>query len=438
MKIRKVFIGCLVLSSILVSAQFKKITNSIENLNNQASEITLKTSTKKQLNLENISTFDDVLNYSIDELPNYLPEYLDITGLNVTEKTSINLESYNYNYIVPTEEELSISIFDDMYESFSESAIEVFEELREDDYNYDEFFTLIENDFIQPEIETKYSAHRLAKRSLSSNDPVSNLNNLLLSVGLSAAAITVLVASASVLVSTAPVAWCIPYSVPATIAALLCIVTVILINWNLICQIFEAMVNLFIECIQALANVVRDFFDWIYSQVQTSSVSSTITIGTETFQFQEIKTNDVSGTLAIVTACRRSNNVFLMQYVKTDSFQIALGTPVTEQFCISNGTHRLGYSSYTWYQNVARRLITRAGSGITTNNPEMHVDSTLPFGFKHFHNCKQVGGEITRITQSENALYHRTHSMFGLLYYYGLNTTTNQMDVICHPGNPQP
>ncbi len=102
--------------------------------------------------------------------------------------------------------------------------------------------------------------------------------------------------------------------------------------------------------------------------------------------------------------------MFLMQYVNKDSFQIAFGTPVTESFCATYGTHRLGFSSYTWYQNVARRLIINAGSGATTAAPELDVGGSLPFGFKYFHNYDYIQGTST-LEKSSLSLLHRTHSM---------------------------
>lgn len=58
-----------------------------------------------------------------------------------------------------------------------------------------------------------------------------------------------------------------------------------------------------------------------------------------------------------------------MQYVNYKSFEIALGAPVTKEFCIQYKTHYLGFSSHRWYQNTARELILKPGQGTQLQTP---------------------------------------------------------------------
>lgn len=377
-------------------------------------------------------TYEDVMYDALEAVKNNLDDYIEITCLNVTDKESINLPNYNPNYIVPTEQELSDEIYNDMMSDLNSEGNATFMTLRYDNYDYDQFFTVAESNFIDLSLKPKYNDYPPIIE-LSLDDPVEQLGVLLTSAGLSVAAIYVLTGSAGVLCATAPVAWCLPYSVPATIAALTAIVGVVLINWDIICSIFTEIIDLFIECLEALEEVIVEFFDWVYTQVTVSSIAATAVIGATTFEFTEVKTQDLVGTIAIAESARRKYDVFLMQYVTADSFQIAIGMPVTEDFCVQNNTHAMGFSSYTWYQNVARRLIVNAGSGYTTAAPELHLYNSLTgsgpeFGFKHFHNCDSFGFRLN------DPILHRTHSFFGLLYY----SPNSDGQGSVHPSNPLP
>lgn len=377
-------------------------------------------------------TYEEVMYEALEEVKSNLSEYLEITCLNVTDKESINLSNYDPDYVAPTDEELSNEIYNDMISELNSEGNETFMTLRYNNYDYDQFFTVVESNFIDLSLKPKYNDSPPIME-ISLDDPIEQLGVLLTGVGLSTTAIYVLTCSAGVLGTTAPMAWCLPYSIPATVAALTTIVGVILINWEVICSVFTEMIDLFVECLEALEEVIVEFFDWVYSQVTVSSVAATAVIGTTTFEFTEVKTKDLVGTIAIAETSRRTYDVYLMQYVNVDSFQIAIGKPVTEDFCVQNSTHAMGYSSYTWYQNVARRLIINAGSGYTTSVPELHLydastNSGPQFAFKHFHNCDSLGIRIEILPM------HRSHSFFGLLYY----SPNSDGQGSVHPNNPLP
>ena len=56
-----------------------------------------------------------------------------------------------------------------------------------------------------------------------------------------------------------------------------------------------------------------------------------------------------------------------------DHLNIAIGFPVEEEWCKQWHVLLSGYSTYTWYQNTARRLILEAGTGFTSNKPEINL-----------------------------------------------------------------
>ena len=109
--------------------------------------------------------------------------------------------------------------------------------------------------------------------------------------------------------------------------------------------------------------------------------------------------------------------VLLIAGLNSSSFQIALGTPVIEDFCITFKTHYLGYSSYTWGESKAKELILYAGTGYTSTAPELHLFNKakptlkLPyFAFQHFHNFTSNGKRDERKPQV------KCHSFFGPLF----------------------
>lgn len=83
-------------------------------------------------------------------------------------------------------------------------------------------------------------------------------------------------------------------------------------------------------------------------------------------------------------------------------------------------THQLGFSSYTWYQNAARKLIIKAGTEYTSKNPELHLydksinNNSPKFAFKHFHNYTADG------IRYENKFAKHSHSFLD--YYSGHQT----------------
>lgn len=121
----------------------------------------------------------------------------------------------------------------------------------------------------------------------------------------------------------------------------------------------------------------------------------------------------------------------LANYVSKNDFQIC-PIPVSFDFCVTWQTHFEGLSSYTWYQNTARNLILKAGTKLTTVSPEIDsFNSPEYFAMKHFHNCEYVNDVITRVKAQP---MHRSHSFFGLLYYY----PSSDSEPIVHPDSPTP
>lgn len=137
----------------------------------------------------------------------------------------------------------------------------------------------------------------------------------------------------------------------------------------------------------------------------------------------------------MVRKLRWTDSILLMQYVTDGGFNLC-STPVTFEYCESTKSHKHGFSSYTWYQNTARGLTLKAGTGVTTAKPEIgsFAGSNVVL-MKHFHNCRlNEKGEAVRISNKEDAEAHRSHSFFGQLYYYPNGTS----GPVVNPDSPNP
>lgn len=118
---------------------------------------------------------------------------------------------------------------------------------------------------------------------------------------------------------------------------------------------------------------------------------------------------------------------------------MAYTLPMTFDECKLFKTHKQGLSSYTWYQNVARKLILEAGSGFTTPSPELHPNQMIPgvnILFKHFHNYKKgLDGRLRKYKDNvAERNFSKVHSFFGLGYW----KPSSSSDFEIHPGNPDP
>ncbi len=204
---------------------------------------------------------------------------------------------------------------------------------------------------------------------------------------------------------------------------------IIVENWDVISSIIGDIKNWFCDQFSTFSSLINSYFDDAVVKGKESKIASRVYVGDKEFEFEEINTEDSIRQIEIAKKARRTYDVFLMQYVNNKTFQIALGVPTTIDFCINYKTHLNGFSSYTWYQNSARKLIMQAGTGYTNDVPELHlyVESSeqgkekCNFAFKHFHNFTSVGKRDIR------KLPHRSHSFFGLLYYVPNNDGIGQV-----------
>lgn len=394
------------------------------------------------LHNDKIDTNDanEIFQMALNEYNSILALYIDITGLNVTNKDAINLNYYDENYVAP---EFYNVLYD--YQNNLESSLDVGQEakynmLRKEYYQFDRFVSLINCKFndltpllkydhinvnnplipitpLYPTLLTSDNQNTIMLADASSS--ADELIAILVALGLSTEVQLAISSSVSTLTiglsaSAIPfIGWAL--AVVLIIESLVAISTIIIENWNIIKPKLEEIRNWFLINFAIFSPYINTYFDDVKDNGEETTISSIITINQQEFKFIEVKVDDVETQVYLVTKARRTYDVYLMQYIGQNSFQVALNTPVSVEYCIENITHFGKYSSNTWYQNTARSLIINAGSGYTSKMPELNLknnDKNPKYAFKHFHNYDAQGKRINKPDD-----IHRIHSFFGLLYW---------------------
>lgn len=374
---------------------------------------------------------NEVLAEALEQFKVEIHNYIDITGLNVENKELINLPDFDPNYIPPTFGEVIYDVKVDMEARFDVVEYQQYQDIIRKSSAVDKFVSLAEVKYENLNPALNYQMHELMPRRALDASALQSLNSILSSFSQE---IVVAFGAAIALLKAAIGSSWFPYVAAALIVAAIILIAVIIItHWDEICEKFPVLKEWTQNTFPNNADVFNEYFNETQVLVQESTIARTETIGGETFAFNEVKTRDVAAIAKLTREARWTENVYLMMYIKEESFLVAMDKPVSEAFCVANGTHRNGYSSYTWYQNTARRLIVYAGSGVTTAKPE--IDSLNDPGLiflKHFHNCYKVGTKILRIEY--NNVLHWTHSFFGQMFYYPEGSNKP----VVHPQSPNP
>ncbi len=395
---------------------------------------------KKLLNDAEISDNDLCLIFetAISNYENEFSNYLDITALNVSDSEAINLVDYDSDYVAPY-------FYDVMYEyqctlenSLTIEETNRYENLKSNNYLFDRYVSLNSVLYSNLSPQLFYEHDGIPTNPMvpiTPNHPfiiydfdhinriassTSGIITILSSAGLAESIIAAFTACISTMTTGLSTSW-IPYvgwalAIALIVGALIALVVIIVENWEAISAVLNDIKNWFLQEFSRFSSYINSFFESAIAKGNESLISSRVMIGDREFEFSEVKSNDEAKQADIVWSLRRTYDVLLMQYVNSNSFQIAIGMPVTKQFCIQYRTHYNGFSSYTWYQNNARSLIIQAGTGYTTLDPELHLliqnyNTHSRFAFKHFHNCDANG------VKCNSAIQGRTHSFFGLLYW---------------------
>lgn len=429
MKLKRLFMLAIGTAFLLTNAgKPVVVANEINKINEDVTQQVMCL-TNSVSNEEETEDPNVIFSRAIEEYKEQFDSYIDITGLNVDVKESITLPEFDINYVAPTYGEVMYEYQLNLEASLTATQLNRYDDLRKADFTFDKYVALNQNKYLDLTIPPKYEhVNTMAVVTTA-------LVGILSGAGLTQAAISAFTSAVSTLSIAISTSW-IPIigwalAIGLAVGALIALTVIIVQYWDEICTVFEEIKNWFVTEFYAFADFINSYFDDAKTQVEESSNAGTVQVGDKKLRFDQVNAKDVATQAALVKKVRWTNDILLMRYVEDESFQIC-PIPVPYEFCVKWGTHKEGLSSYTWYQNKARNLILYAGSGVTTNAPEIgfSTDSNIIF-MKHFHNCKVVDDQIVRI---ETQPMHWTHSFFGQLFYY----PTGSNGPVVHPDSPNP
>jgi len=374
---------------------------------------------------------EEIFSRAIEDYKEEFDDYINITGLNVEDKEDVTLPNFDINYVAPTYGEVMNEYQINLEASLTPIQLEKYDLLRQRDYNFDKYVALNQNKYVNLNTPTKYN-HIMPAAVVTTA-----LVGILSGAGLTQAAISAFTGAVGTLSAAISTSW-IPFigwvlAVGLAVGALIALTVIIVQYWDEICSVINDIKNWFLEQFSAFADLINSYFDDAVAQGEASTISRREHIGDRDFDFVELKE------AALAEVCRegrRNSNVYLIpKKLKGEHLDIAIGFPVDEKWCKKYHVLLSGYSTYTWYQNTARRLIIEAGTGFTSNKPELHLknlniddgDKLPKFGFSHFHNYTAAGFRDNKKPQ----VY--AHSFFGLLKW-----APNEDGVAeTHPDSPQ-
>lgn len=405
---------CLI-SSIFISISTNsnyKCSKTIENKN-----ITFSIKNDETIELSSLEDQSgEVFQNALNEYDYVYSSYIDVLSINVEDKSLINLSEYNPNYIVPTCYKVMLERQNNYESSLDMLTRANYESLKKSDEGFDKYVALNANEYTNLNPITTY--HGVSTINLASIS--SGLSLILSGAGLSAKLIAAFEASLETLKLGLKIltisAFGKALAAGIVAGALIAITTIIVTNRNKIAKIFEDIKNYFLEEFVNIKYKIINFFKDINNKINDSLKTKIEIIAGMSLEFLLVQSWDLPTQKEMVDSCKNNEKyVKLMQRVKEDSFQMIKGL-VTVDFCISNKTHKAGYSSYVWQKQTAKELILKAGTGFVYEdgcNKLFNAEKTLYF-FKHFHNGDIDNDEIIRHNGKDE---HRSHSFYGPILY---------------------
>lgn len=456
MNLKKLFVFCLAfVFPFTIAGREKMVSSQINIIKDKTTQVIRRAVNQSVGDTEDP---DEIFSRAIDAYKDEFKDYLDVTALNVLDKEAVNLLDFDVNYVAPEFYDVMYDYQTKLEASLTPLQLERYESVRKQVYSFDRYVTLNSIKFSSLNPSLKY-IHDV--KPVNPTLPITPVNptlpgtgnsttrvaaaataeiiGILEGAGLAQKIINAFTACISTMTTGLSTSW-IPFvgwtlAVALITGALIALVVIIVKNWDKIKTAINDIKNWFLEQFSSFASFIESFFADAIAQGKESIISSTLELDGKTFTFSEIKITDVASTVAIANQCRRKKDVLLIKSVNANGMQIDLVNSVNVDYCIKHQTHLNGYSSYTWYQNTARELILKAGSGYTTAKPELHLyDKNKPdnhspkYAFKHFHNYDAAGNRIEKPKD-----VRKVHSFFGLLYW-----TENDDGVgTVHPNSPK-
>lgn len=366
---------------------------------------------------------DEVFRRSIDGYQNEFSEYLNIAGLNVWDKEAISLPEFDINYVAPDFSQVMHDYQSDLEASLSTTQLQNYESLRRQDYSFDRYVTLNQSFYRNLGIELKYN-HTIKPNNplnpITPSNPKVNPGGgsiarvaaaatagivaILTEAGLGEAVITAFTSCISTMTIGLSTSW-IPFvgwalAVALVVGALIALTVIIVENWSAICEKMDEIKAWFMEQFSAFSAFIDTYFGDAAAKGEESKVAKRIEVGGQKLEFIDtIITQDI--VKSIVDDCKRNRKIKLMANIKNPINEKGKHwwmcyAKVDEKFVINNKLYDFGVCTYTWYNNIAKRMMAEGSNRINGNYKLLIYDKTIKqgevYGWNHYHLGKRRQG----------------------------------------------
>ena len=167
-------------NQFIIQTKFKKNNNDYNNA--------LKILSTSLNDNDSISNPSKIFSKSITQYKEEFDDYIDITALNVIDKTEVSLLEFDINYKAPSFQEIMYKYQVNLESCLDSSHLLKYENFRKQDYSFDRYVALNSTKYSSLNVNTKYN--HIVAGSLS--DGISGLTLILQNAGLGAVAIEAL------------------------------------------------------------------------------------------------------------------------------------------------------------------------------------------------------------------------------------------------------
>lgn len=388
---------------------------------------------------------EEILSRAIANYKEEFDDYINITALNVEDKKDINLPDFDINYVAPTYAEVMNEYQANLEASLTPIQLEKYDLLRQRDYNFDKYVALNQNKYTDLNVSTKYN------HAVTTAVVTTALVGILSGAGLTQAAISAFTSAVGTLSTAISTAW-IPIvgwvlAVGLAVGALIALTVIIVQYWDEICPVINDIKNWFLEQFNAFADLINSYFSDAVAQGEKSKVAGREKIGDKdiTWVSKIVKTGAAATFLDLLR--RVNNSAVLMRNVKKyhdeadGNYHMSFWEfeeLVSTEFVMDNNVYDLGVSTYTWYNNTARKLMingTKLLENITYNelgqpyeigyHNFLKTEEHTINGFNHYHvfEYQQFKDGTFGYDEVKKGSIRKAHSFFGLMYLRWPNGT---------------
>lgn len=403
-------------------------------------------------------------------------QYLDVTALNVEDKREVNLPDFNPSYIPPSYADVMYDYQSQLENKMSLSQFEKYEALRQKSYEFDKYVTLNATKYVDLNVKTKYQHTAIndpllpggPKHDIPLLPPIGNggmrppiqtmsatvavtaglsgLAAILSSAGIVQSVISAFTGAVSTLTAAITSSW-IPIiglgiAIGLAIGALVALVAIIVTNWDAISRVIDKIKAWFLNEFSLFSSLINSYFADAEAKGKESTMVGRDVIGGKEIIWQSKLIRTTADIAALEAIKKLSKTVFIMRNVKKQfdsqdgkyylSFWWFDGV-VTEDFVTANNIYDRGISTYTWFQNRARRMMKEGTillERLTYNEYRkpykigyhsfFQTEKVSINGFHHYHVFETTGDngklEFKKIRDSKGPI-SKAHSFFGFMFF---------------------